>query len=147
VDYKAGELVGLPVGRGKSSSPAGMLVVGTRNGIELWKHDPKAAIVVWNRIWERYVSLSVSTMRAEHCRMLPCPESVIISPASGHIACFSAVSCQGLYRVPHELISQAEKCVRVLTINAKGELSGMPQEMRHPRELEWIGWRKPRLET
>lgn len=58
VDYKAGELANPVVRRWHSSSSVGMLVVGTRNGIELWKHDPKAAIVVWNRLWERYVSLS-----------------------------------------------------------------------------------------
>jgi hypothetical protein len=30
-----------------------MVAVGHVNGLELWKHDPKAAIVVWDRLWDR----------------------------------------------------------------------------------------------
>ena len=37
---------------------------------------------------------------------------------------------------------QGARSVHVLGINRKGEAIGMPQELRHPREIDWIGWRK-----
>ncbi|OXG74617.1 WD-repeat protein [Cryptococcus neoformans var. grubii Br795] len=56
---------------------------------------------------------------------LPVPASVRISPASGHLAWFS----------------ENQKSGYILTIDRKGQPVRVAQEIRHPREMQWIGWR------
>ncbi|WWC85740.1 uncharacterized protein L201_000606 [Kwoniella dendrophila CBS 6074] len=91
---------------------AGALVLGTQNGIEYWRMDPQAEVVVWDRLWER---------------SYPAPTSIHLSPASGHIAWFR----------------EGQKSAYILATDRKGQAIGMAQEIRHPREISWIGWRKP----
>ncbi|WVR03440.1 hypothetical protein IAU60_000431 [Kwoniella sp. DSM 27419] len=91
---------------------AGILVLGTSNGIEYWRTDAKAEVVVWDRIWER---------------QYPAPWSVCLSPASGHLSWFR----------------QGEKSVHILATDRGGQATGMAQELRHPRQISWIGWRRP----
>lgn len=69
----------------------------------------------------------------------PSPESIAISPSTGHVATFSKVSL-----VVASAHTQGERCVRIITTNVKGAKVGVPQEMRHPRELASIAWRTPR---
>jgi hypothetical protein len=49
--------------------------------------------------------------------------------------------------VHDRLIRQGERRVRILSISTSGAIIGIPQEMRHPRELEYIVWRKPRTSS
>ncbi|WVQ94063.1 hypothetical protein IAU59_001141 [Kwoniella sp. CBS 9459] len=91
---------------------AGTLVIGSRNGIEFWRMDPQAEVVVWDRLWER---------------SYPSPRSICLSPASGHIAWYE----------------EGQKSVHILATDRKGQAVGMAQELRHPRDIGWIGWRNP----
>nr|XP_019048640.1 WD-repeat protein [Kwoniella bestiolae CBS 10118]OCF27570.1 WD-repeat protein [Kwoniella bestiolae CBS 10118] len=91
---------------------AGTLVLGTQNGIEYWRMNPQAEVVVWDRLWER-----------SH----PTPTSIHLSPSSGHIAWYKA----------------GQKSAYILATDRVGQAVGMAQEIRHPREISWIGWRKP----
>ncbi|OCF41725.1 hypothetical protein I317_04429 [Kwoniella heveanensis CBS 569] len=91
---------------------AGTLALGTKNGIELWRMNPQAEVVVWDRLWER---------------SYPAPKSICLSPATGHIAWYK----------------EAQRSVHMLATDRKGQAVGMAQELRHPREISWIGWRRP----
>ncbi|WRT63649.1 uncharacterized protein IL334_000572 [Kwoniella shivajii] len=91
---------------------SGILLLGTQDGIEFWRMDPQAEVVVWDRIWQR---------------PYPAPTSIHISPSSGHIAWFT----------------KNQRSAYILATDRKGQAIGMAQELRHPREISWIGWRKP----
>ncbi|WWC58046.1 uncharacterized protein I303_100581 [Kwoniella dejecticola CBS 10117] len=91
---------------------SGILVLGTSQGIEYWRTDPQAEVVVWDRLWER---------------PYPTPTSIHLSPSSGHIAWFR----------------EGEKSVYILGTDRNNQAIGMAQEIRHPRDISWIGWRKP----
>nr|XP_019014432.1 WD-repeat protein [Kwoniella pini CBS 10737]OCF53213.1 WD-repeat protein [Kwoniella pini CBS 10737] len=93
---------------------SGTLVLGTQNGIEYWRMDPQAEVVVWDRLW---------------ARPYPTPSDIHISPASGHIAWYT----------------KGQKSAYVLGTDRKNQAVGMAQEIRHPREISWIGWRKPSI--
>jgi hypothetical protein len=41
--------------------------------------------------------------------------------------------------------TQGQRSVNILTLDAKGAVGRILQEMRHPRDLVWIGWRKPKV--
>lgn len=84
-----------------------------------------------------YYHLSLSNTRA-----YPTPVSICVSPSTSHLAWFQKVSSTSNYPLWWILIHQGQKSVYVLAINKKGQAVGMPQEMRHPREIDWIGWRK-----
>ncbi|KAK6905133.1 hypothetical protein I203_105952 [Kwoniella mangroviensis CBS 8507] len=91
---------------------AGTLALGTKNGIEYWRMDPQAEVVVWDRLWER---------------TYPTPTSISLSPSSGHIAWFKT----------------GQRSAYILATDRNGQAVSMAQEIRHPREIAWIGWRKP----
>lgn len=38
--------------------------------------------------------------------------------------------------------SQGQRSVHILALDKKGKASGIPQELRHPREIDWLGWRR-----
>ncbi|ODO01962.1 WD-repeat protein [Cryptococcus wingfieldii CBS 7118] len=59
-------------------------------------------------------------------RHVPEPTSIKISPCSNHICWFK----------------KDQKCAYIMTIDRTGKPAGVPQEVRHPREIAWIGWRK-----
>ncbi|KAK8845415.1 hypothetical protein IAR55_006128 [Kwoniella newhampshirensis] len=91
---------------------AGTLVLGTQQGIEYWRMDPKAEVVVWDRLWER---------------SYPPPTSIHISPATGHLAWIG---------------EEQQKSAYIIIVDRKGQATGRAQEIRNPREIAWIGWRQ-----
>ncbi|KAL7418926.1 regulator of (H+)-ATPase in vacuolar membrane [Cryptotrichosporon argae] len=50
---------------------AGMLALGTQAGLEMWRVDPQASVVVWDRVW---------------CRSYAAPTTVRVSPQLSHVA-------------------------------------------------------------
>lgn len=106
----------------------GTLALGTKKGIEYWRMNPTSEVVVWDRLWEQ---------------PLPVPASVRISPASGHLAWFSEVRCKvnSAYARSANHYPQNQKSGYILTIDRKGQPVRVAQEIRHPREMQWIGWR------
>ena len=83
------------------SYQAGMLAVGHGSGLDLWKHDEKAAVVVWNKLWDRYVRWCSAPYRINAAiliggrklmsRSIPSPTMLAIAPSLGHLAFFAAV--------------------------------------------------------
>ncbi|WVQ76366.1 hypothetical protein IAR50_006031 [Cryptococcus sp. DSM 104548] len=59
-------------------------------------------------------------------RHVPEPTSIKISPCSSHISWFK----------------KDQRAAHIITIDRKGKPAGVPQEVRHPREIAWIGWRQ-----
>lgn len=107
---------------------SGTLALGTKKGIEYWRMNPTSEVVVWDRLWEQ---------------SLLAPASVRISPASGHLAWFSQVRCKvnWAYVGSANHYPQNQRSGYILTIDGKGQPVGAAQEIRHPREMQWIGWR------
>ncbi|KAK4688553.1 rabconnectin-3a, partial [Tremellales sp. Uapishka_1] len=92
---------------------SGTLVLGTQDGMELWRMEADLDVVVWDRLWDR---------------KYPSPPRVHLHPTSSHVAWYSA----------------GAKSVHIHTLNTKGRVVGIAQEIRAPREIEWIGWRAPK---
>ncbi|ORY25155.1 RAVE protein 1 C terminal-domain-containing protein [Naematelia encephala] len=94
----------------------GSLVLGTAEGMEFWRTDLKAEVIVWDRLWAR-----------------PCssPSRIHVSPEIGHVAWFR----------------EGQRSVQILALDRKGLANGVSQELRHPREIEWISWRKAKTQS
>ncbi|KAE8543087.1 hypothetical protein D1P53_000574 [Cryptococcus gattii VGV] len=138
------------------SSDDGYILAWSSIYIVLWKHQPRNAnahsdwtvhsVVIASSPVScmdfREGTLALGTMKGiEYWRMsptsevvvwdrlweqfMPLPVSVRISPTSGHLAWFN----------------QNQKSGYILTIDGKGQPVGVAQEIRHPREIQWIGWR------
>lgn len=90
-----------------------VLCLGTKDGIEVWSCDVSAAVVVWDRLWER---------------SYPSPSRITLSPQLAHIAWFV----------------EGQQSVHVLRLDRKRKPTGIPQDLRHPRDIESITWRKPK---
>ncbi|WOO80078.1 Regulator of V-ATPase in vacuolar membrane protein 1 [Vanrija pseudolonga] len=88
----------------------GTAALGTAAGVELWRVEPEAEVVVWDRVWK-------STTAS--------PPLVAIPPARTHVAWYF----------------KGSRTVTVQTLGPRGQASGEPQDIRQPREIEWIGWR------
>lgn len=112
--------------------------MGTAAGIQLWRAGRDRDVVFWDRLWSR----CVGWLYIPDTRSYPAPSSVCISPAISHLAWYQKVSSLLVSARSGMLISEGQKPVHVLGLNRKGEAIGMPQELRHPREIDWIGWRK-----
>jgi hypothetical protein len=74
-------------------------------------------------------------------RTYPSPCSICVSPSLSHLAWYEKVSFDVIGET-ETLTLQGSKAAHVLGIDRKGQAVGMPQELRHPRAIEWIGWRK-----
>jgi hypothetical protein len=74
-------------------------------------------------------------------RTYPSPCSICVSPSLSHLAWYEKVSFDVISET--EILKfQGSKAAHILGIDRKGQAVGMPQELRHPRTIEWIGWRK-----
>lgn len=72
---------------------SGVLVLGTKAGIELWRTDPKAEVVVWDKLWDRLYSHA---------------ENILLAPSLSHLAWMTKVS--EMLRVAYTmLISRARR--------------------------------------
>ncbi|EIW73255.1 hypothetical protein TREMEDRAFT_24795 [Tremella mesenterica DSM 1558] len=78
-------------------------------------------------VWRMDPSAQVTVWDRLWERAYPAPTSIQLSPVLGHIA----------------WIVKDQKGVYILGMDRAGQPMGVPQEMRHPREVECISWRKP----
>jgi len=75
LDYKKSRFLRVTAAHEKLT--AGNLIAATSGGIESWRTDPTADIVVWDRLWDRPYGDA---------------HSIVLAPSLQHIAWFSAVS-------------------------------------------------------
>ena len=88
---------------------AGMAVLGTQKGVEVWQMDPKADIVVWDRL-ARWPTAA--------------DPLVAVHVSKSHVAWRFA----------------GGRSAYIQALNRKGTV-GDAQELRQPREIEWLGFR------
>lgn len=137
-DYQDGKYI--KSDGGDEADETGTLILGTEGGLELWRAGQDRDVVFWDRLWSRYV---VSSGSSADVRTYPFPTSVCLTPSASHVAWFRKVSSVDLGRAQDWAeVCKGQRSVHVLALNKKGDATGIPQELRHPREIDWIGWRK-----
>ena len=56
---------------------SGTLILATTDGVEMWRTDPRAEVVVWDKLWDRLYKTA---------------QNIIISPFLSHIAWYTKVT-------------------------------------------------------
>ena len=69
-------------------------MLGTLDGLECWRMEDSDDIVVWDRMWDRSVTESLTGSMLMRGSNVPAPYYLTISSNTGHVSWYAKVSCR-----------------------------------------------------